>query len=250
MAKKRPRNKQNTGAKGQPGGGEFLAGTLEKGVTKVYKNKKNKNGLPDALQKYWSQRYRLFSLYDEGIKIDEEGWYSVTPEAIAYDTALRLQCDVIVDAFCGVGGNSIQFANVCERVIAIDISEERLALARHNAKVYGVSDRIEFIVGDFFKLAPRLKADAVFLSPPWGGPKYIDSSTYSLDMMLPRPGKDIFEVATGISQNICLFLPRNSNPKEIIELAGSGGHCEIEQNYYRGKLKSITAYYGDLATDH
>jgi 23S rRNA G2445 N2-methylase RlmL len=51
-------------------------------------------------------------------------------------------------------------------VIAIDIDPVKIELAKHNASVYGVSDRIEFIVGDFFQLAPSLKADVVFLSPP------------------------------------------------------------------------------------
>merc|ERR1740129_2322434 len=73
------------------------------------------------IKKYWAQRYRLFSKFDEGIKLDEEGWYSVTPEKIAEHIAERCRCDVIVDGFCGVGGNSIQFAFTCERVIAIDI---------------------------------------------------------------------------------------------------------------------------------
>ena len=67
-----------------------------------------------------------------------------------------------------------QFANTCERVIAIDIDPVKIALARHNAKVYGVDDRIEFIVGDFFDVVPSLKAaDVIFLSPPWGGPDYL-----------------------------------------------------------------------------
>lgn len=48
----------------------------------------------------------------------------------------------------------------------------KIALAKHNAAVYGVQDRIEFIVGDFLQIAPTLKADVVFLSPPWGGPEY------------------------------------------------------------------------------
>ena len=54
-------------------------------------------------------------------------------------------------------------------MIAVDICPERVELARFNAGVYGVQDRIQFVVGDFFELAPRLRADAVFLSPPWGG---------------------------------------------------------------------------------
>ena len=44
-----------------------------------------------------------------------EGWFSVTPEKIAEHIADRCRCDVIVDAFCGVGGNTIQFAFSCER---------------------------------------------------------------------------------------------------------------------------------------
>ena len=46
-----------------------------------------------------------------------EGWFSVTPEKIAAHIAERCQCDVIVDAFCGVGGNAIQFAFTCNKGI-------------------------------------------------------------------------------------------------------------------------------------
>lgn len=63
-------------------------------------------------------------------------------------------------------------------VIAIDIDPEKIKIARHNAEVYGVADRIEFIVGDFFQVAPLLKADVVFLSPPWGGPNYLKKKVW------------------------------------------------------------------------
>ncbi len=39
--------------------------------------------LPRTLWKYWMQRYTLFARFDDGILLDEEGWFSVTPEAIA-----------------------------------------------------------------------------------------------------------------------------------------------------------------------
>lgn len=42
-------------------------------------------------------------------------------------------------------------------MIAIDIDPVKLHCARENAKIYGVEDRIEFILGDFFELAPTLK---------------------------------------------------------------------------------------------
>ena len=35
------------------------------------------------IKKYWSQRYRLFSKWNEGIRMDKESWFSVTPEKIA-----------------------------------------------------------------------------------------------------------------------------------------------------------------------
>lgn len=42
-----------------------------------------------------------------------ESWFSVTPEEIAKHVAERCRCDVIIDAFCGAGGNTIQFAFTC-----------------------------------------------------------------------------------------------------------------------------------------
>jgi hypothetical protein len=34
-------------------------------------------------RKYWYQRYRLFSRYDDGVLMDDEGWYSATPEQLS-----------------------------------------------------------------------------------------------------------------------------------------------------------------------
>ena len=112
----------------------------------------NPNGEHDV-RKYWSQRFRYFSRFDDGIKTDAQGLFSVTPEAIAHYVANSCSCDVIVDGFCGIGGNAIRFATTCKRVIAIDIDPTKIEYAKHNARVYDVHDKIEFIVGDFFKFA-------------------------------------------------------------------------------------------------
>lgn len=201
------------------------------------------------IAKYWAQRYRLFSRYDEGIKMDKEGWFSVTPERIAEHIAERCRCDLVIDAFCGVGGNAIQFAFTCERVIAIDIDPVKIALARHNASVYGVQDRIEFIIGDYMQLIPHLKADVVFLSPPWGGPNYADAEVFDLKTMITLDGVCVFEETRSITQNIAYFMPRNVNIEQLSSLAGPGGKMELEQNFVNKKLKTITAYYGELVED-
>ncbi|NXL45790.1 TGS1 synthase, partial [Podilymbus podiceps] len=198
------------------------------------------------LAKYWAQRYRLFSRFDEGIKLDREGWFSVTPEKIAEHIAIRVSqsfnCDIIVDAFCGVGGNAIQFALTSKRVIAIDIDPEKLSLARNNAEVYGVADQIEFVCGDFMVLAADLQADVVFLSPPWGGPDYATAEIFDVQTMICPDGYPFKK----ITNNIVYFLPRNADIDQVASLAGPGGKVEIEQNFLNNKLKTITAYFGDL----
>ncbi|XP_044906058.1 trimethylguanosine synthase isoform X3 [Felis catus] len=192
---------------------------------KKKKTKKNRNkkviGLPPEiaavpeLAKYWAQRYRLFSRFDDGIKLDKEGWFSVTPEKIAEHIAGRVsqsfKCDIVVDAFCGVGGNTIQFALTGKRVIAIDIDPVKIDLARNNAEVYGIADKIEFICGDFLLLASHLKADVVFLSPPWGGPDYATAETFDIRTMMSPDGFEIFRRSQKITNNIVYFLPRNAD---------------------------------------
>ncbi|XP_025778461.1 trimethylguanosine synthase [Puma concolor] len=227
---------------------------------KKKKTKKNRNkkviGLPPEiaavpeLAKYWAQRYRLFSRFDDGIKLDKEGWFSVTPEKIAEHIAGRVsqsfKCDIVVDAFCGVGGNTIQFALTGKRVIAIDIDPVKIDLARNNAEVYGIADKIEFICGDFLLLASHLKADVVFLSPPWGGPDYATAETFDIRTMMSPDGFEIFRRSQKITNNIVYFLPRNADIDQVASLAGPGGQVEIEQNFLNNKLKTITAYFGDL----
>lgn len=101
-------------------------------------------------------------------------------------------------------------------VIAIDIDENKIQLARNNAAVYGVEDKIDFIVGDFLLLAPTLKADVIFLSPPWGGPSYHNYKVYDLHKMLkPVPIVPLLRTVGMITKNAAIFLPRNSNTFDV-----------------------------------
>ncbi|KAF8410072.1 hypothetical protein HHK36_002594 [Tetracentron sinense] len=226
------------------------------------------------ITKYWCQRYLLFSRFDDGIKMDKEGWFSVTPEPIARHHASRCGSGIIIDCFTGVGGNAIQFANRSNHVIAIDIDPQKIDYAQHNAAIYGVDDRIDFIKGDYFQLAPKLKialniidvdaedddgtdeidklqADTAFLSPPWGGPDYAKVETYNIMTMLqPHDGSFLFNTARGIASRIVMFLPRNVDLNQLAELSLSAHPpwaLEVEKNFLNNKLKAITAYYTDTA---
>ena len=108
-----------------------------------------------------------------GTRLDEEGRYSLTPEALALQLGERALAGragppKVVDAGCGAGGNSIGFARAGCQVIAIEQHATRLADARHNARVYGVSDRITFLRGRVEDLLPTVTGDLLFLDPPWG----------------------------------------------------------------------------------
>jgi trimethylguanosine synthase len=168
-----------------------------------------------AEQRYWHRRYQLFSLFDLGIEMDEESWYSVTPEVLSKHHARRVggADKIVVDACCGVGGNSIQLAKLCERVIAVDIDADKLRRGQANARIYGVEDKIDWVCGDFVILAANgffntLPISGVFVSPPWGGPKYINQSSLLLSDM-PVDGALFWMAARSISTNIGMFLPRN-----------------------------------------
>ncbi|KAI9455034.1 S-adenosyl-L-methionine-dependent methyltransferase [Russula earlei] len=232
--------------------------------------------VPAHLQKYFAQRTRYFSRYDEGCLLDEEGWYSITPEAIATQIAERCRCDVILDAFCGVGGNAIAFARTCERVIALDTSPTRLALARHNAALHGLATRIEFVLADFRDFAARVmhatpvagrtferKIDVVFLSPPWGGPEYLADCEYSLSRIQPEPAAELFRLARLLTPNVAFYVPRNTVLEDIATLltvpmplggAENGDRrtvdaeqVEVEEEWMGTKLKALTCYFGGLA---
>lgn len=136
-------------------------------------------------------------------------------------------------------------------MIALDISPVRLALAKHNDRIYGVDDRIDFILTDYIAFArtylarpvERRSIDVIFLSPPWGGPSYLTMSPqkekseletvhqqeYSLENIVPISGDKLFQLSRRITPNIAFFLPRNVNLTEISNLRKS--ETRINPNY-------------------
>jgi trimethylguanosine synthase len=146
------------------------------------------------INRYWHQGYSIFSKYDEGIWMTDDAWFGVTHESVALKIAAHVaqaapkERAVIVDAFCGVGGNAIAFAlsGRWKRVYAIEKEAATLACAKHNAEIYGVGDKITWFEGDCFDIfglktgkenSTALAALArdhgiIFASPPWGGKSY------------------------------------------------------------------------------
>ena len=78
----------------------------------------------------------------------------------------------VLDLFCYTGGFSINAAlGGAGSVLGVDIKKDWLELARRNALLNGVSDKIEFQTGDAFKMLEGLnssgeKFDIIVVDPP------------------------------------------------------------------------------------
>jgi trimethylguanosine synthase len=157
------------------------------------------------------RRRELFSRWDRGVHHDDEGLFSATPEALA-ELIARDASGVVIDGTCGIGSITIALARRPEvtRVIAVDVDGARLAMARHNAGLYEVAHKIDFVHGDVGDVIARERADRLVLDPPWGGRDY-DRERVSLgDLALDvRPLIARFEGA------IVLKLPRSADAREL-----------------------------------
>lgn len=107
---------------------------------------------------------------------------------------------------------------ILSSVIAVDIDPKKIQMARHNAKIYKVAHKITFIVGDIFELYTKLKANVLFMSPPWGGPGY-SRVNYSLMTMcseqLDWRRCKLFDVAEKIAPKIAFHMPKSTNINEV-----------------------------------
>ncbi len=101
-----------------------------------------------------------------GVRLDPEGRWSLTPEDLAMAMARPWSDQPVVDLSCGAGGNCIALARCGCRVTAVDRDPKRIALARHNARIYGVEGQIRFVVGDALDHAAGEALRMV--DPPWG----------------------------------------------------------------------------------
>jgi len=208
---------------------------------------------------YYVQRFYFFSLYDKGIQMDKESWYSVTPEEISEYIASIIPNSynsTILDAFCGCGGNSISFSKKFKRVFANDLYEEKIGMTKNNAKVYNCPDNIIYFINDFLTLnLEGENIDYVFLSPPWGGPEYKNEEIYSLKKWIIPDIEKIIEKSLKISKNIMLYLPRNTDLEELANIIYKYDKNDIESlsntilldvKYLNSasKVKAILVSYG------
>ncbi|WBW72894.1 rRNA methyltransferase Tgs1 [Schizosaccharomyces osmophilus] len=208
--------------------------------------------IPNALKKYWNNRYNLFSRFDEGIWLDYQSWYSVTPERVAYSIAQSIfeshKPELVIDAFSGCGGNTIQFAKFCP-VISIELDPIKIAMAKHNLAIYEIpSSRVTFIQGDVLDVLRSIDFASqyrtiIFMSPPWGGPSYSGKSTYSLNDLIPYTFDILYKEAFRITPYIAAFLPKNTDIDELAQYSTDKNRIVVTNFLYEGYSKAICCYF-------
>ncbi|CAF3612155.1 unnamed protein product [Fusarium graminearum] len=222
-----------------------------------------KHEVPWDIQKYFSQRYSIFSLYDYGVYMTDDAWFGVTPEPVANQVANDMygtdeKKHILIDAFGGAGGNTIAFtlSERWSRVISIERDPSTLACAQNNAKVYGIEPGlITWILGDSFEyldklfnrpeeLHPDLRVNldetVLFSSPPWGGPGYRTDEVFNLYNMQPYNLDDLHNAYNRLDH--ALFLPRTSDIRQIAKLAPSDRKVEVVQYCMEGASKALVAF--------
>lgn len=141
----------------------------------------------------------------------------------------------VVDLACGIGGDTIPLAK-SSRVVAVDKDPLRLAMARLNAAVYGVSERIEFVEADINEFDVSA-ADAVFFDPARrsGGRRIFSVSDYSPPLSVIERWLDKVPAA-GVK------ISPGMDYEEI------KWDCEIEFISVGGELKEAVLWFGPFKT--
>jgi trimethylguanosine synthase len=116
-------------------------------------------------------------------------------------------------------------------------------MAKHNAEIYRVSERIEFIHADVMEAYPKLSFDALNIDPPWGGPDYFTKARFDWRDFLPNPLPLIRKAITS-EIAVAIGLPANFSEDELRELPPE---TVLRESRDATRVLFKTAYYPPVA---
>jgi len=205
-----------------------------------------------------SQNYlRNVNIFEKKIKIDSESWEFMNPEKVSNYLAKRCHLggsDIILDAFCGIGLNSIQFFKEDFQVIALDSRKNVVDYAHYNAEVHGVKEGINYIKGNFLEMnLNAIMPDVILINPVL---KWSLEKKFSLLKNFSFDYQQVLLKAMKMVKNVVLCLPRYAEISEIVELFAGVLHeidennedcIEIEYLFIDKELIQIVVFCGPVA---
>lgn len=168
---------------------------------------------------------------------DKESLRFATPEPIARYRAQRLRCKTLADISCGIGGQTVFFAQQCEFVYAVEIDPGKIEYAKQNCEMYGL-DNVKFICGDALdpKVIKQIPAVNVVFSDPFRPAEEDERHVSSLEPGIPN----VISAYSEKTQNFAFEAPPQM-PSERIPF-----DCEKEYISLDGQLNRLTLYFGWL----
>lgn len=171
-------------------------------------------------------------LRPELLQVTDEGKYSITRRRdseqilkIVEHAVESFETKTVTDATACIGGDSINFALHCKKVIAIELKEDNYEVLKKNIRAYNL-ENIDALWGDSTILF-NWHTDVLYIDPPWGGPKYknytnliLYVSNIRLDNWIEqvvqrknRPSFIFLKLPMNYNFSTLLFLPNVSNVK-------------------------------------
>lgn len=167
---------------------------------------------------------------------DREAAEQATAEPVARWIARRFEgARAIADLGCGAGGDALALAEVA-RVIAVDRDPSRVAMARANAELRGVTARLDVRVGDALDPLPS-EVDAVWLDP---ARRDESGRTLDPDAWSP-PLSEALRVASTVARAGIKAAPG-------LDLGHAPEGCEVEFISHRGGLVEAVLWLGGAVT--
>lgn len=156
------------------------------------------------------------------LQVTEEGAYSITRRRdadqiihIIKNTVPEYETKSITDATGCIGGDTLNFATVFEKVHSIELNISNFEALKNNVGVYGFTN-ITLYHGDCTELY-KWASDVLYIDPPWGGPNYRTIQNLNLYLGNIRLDDWLEDILSGPYRPSHIFLkvPLNYNTKPL-----------------------------------
>ncbi|EAR86341.2 RNA cap guanine-N2 methyltransferase (macronuclear) [Tetrahymena thermophila SB210] len=196
--------------------------------------------------------------YNRNFKSDFDSQFNAIPEPICQYLSSRLKNQIVVDAFCGVGYNTVQFAKEASQVIAIDCNQVKVSHAKYNIESFKQQHKVEVIQSDFLQMK-KLKADTVVLHPDYkkfdnsiSSSQGIDNSINLLTEVQPNL-VEALKLSFKISDSVVIILQKSCDIQQLPQVLEQANYpykkfaVEIELMHIDRKFNLALVFLGDIA---
>ena len=176
-----------------------------------------------------------------------DGLEMASAEPVARYTAQRFAgLPYVMDLCCGIGGDALALASAARKVTAVDRDPLALEMARSNARIAALHDRLDFVqaeVTEFIQKAPLLlgRPSAIFVDP-----SRRETAAAAKRPEHYSPPLSWCLILTSIAPRVGIKV----SPALDYDAALAGIEAEVEIISLRGECKEAMLWLGDFRTGH